>query len=647
MRYYEVAPTIIIHNEHAYLTYSSSVKLAIGAIVSVEIGKKVNVAIVYKETTKPLFATKSITLVIVPQPLPLHLLKTAVWMSHYDSTSLASVLLSMLPRGIAKKRRNSFETQNHPHRKRTHFLLNDDQNRAVHTIEAINSGTVLLQGVTGSGKTAVYIEAVRKSLERNQSSIILVPEIALTPQLVADFSQHFLSSVVVTHSTMTEAERHLVWLKCLTTEKPLIVIGPRSALFAPLHDLGLIVIDECHEPSYKQEQAPRYSSLRVASMITRFAEIKTVFGSATPNIVDTYLAKHAVSPIIKLPVSAQSSVVKSHVTVVDATKKDAFTRHRFFSTVLINALEQSLKNSTQSMIFHNRRGSAPITLCEACGWTAVCPACFIPLTLHTDTHQLKCHTCGHKGGVPPHCPICREPSILHRGIGTKIIESELRKLFPRATIARYDTDTVAAEQLHKQYQQLYDGGIDIIIGTQMIAKGLDLPHLRTVGIVQADSGLAMPDYQSEERVFQLIYQVSGRVGRNAHKTQVIVQTYQPTHPSIHYGVTQDYEGFYAYALAKRHQARFPPFTHLLKLTCSYATERGAIAAATKLSLALKDKLGSTVHVFGPAPSFYERLGAHYRWQLVVKSSSRKTLLEATQLVPKSHWFIDLDPANLL
>lgn len=646
MQYYLVAPTIIAHGEYSLLTYHSEESLQVGSIVSIEVGKRSAIGIIYEHTKKPQFKTKPIIDIIESRSLPPHLIFLARWISEYYSTHLALVLQTILPTGLQKKRRITDKSLSHPIRNRTNIVLNKDQNDAISTIENAEPGTILLRGVTGSGKTQVYIEAAKKSVEQGKSVIVLVPEIALTSQLVAEFAHHF-TNPIVTHSTMTEAQRHLIWRKCLESSEPLIVIGPRSALFSPLQNLGLIIVDECHDSSYNQDQAPRYSALRAASILARLAKAKVVFGSATPNIVDLHLARHADRPIAVMPVPAQKNASKPSIDVIDMTKKNNFTRHRFLSDRLLATIEHSLGNNTQSLLFHNRRGSAPTTLCEKCGWIANCPQCYLPMTLHGDSHSLKCHTCGYSSAVPPNCPQCQQPDIIHRGIGTKMITAELEKLFPRASIARFDADTASADQLQARYQELYDGKISLIVGTQMIAKGLDLPHLRMVGVIQADSGLAIPDYQSPERVFQLIYQVAGRVGRNENETNVVIQTFQPEHQSVKLGIARDYDTFAEYAIAERQRAFFPPFCHILKLTCSYATEASAIRASSNLAKKLRESFGTRIHVLGPAPSFYERLGGTYRWQLILKSTSRSELIHAAALVPKQHWTVDLDPANLL
>lgn len=627
------------------LTYHSENPLPIGSLVQIPLGKRSGIGLVFEKVTKPAFETRPLGKLLEASPLPPQLLELAKWMSEYYATPIPTVLQTMLPRGLGKARRATI-SHSHPKRKRTKFVLNEEQKTALKTIDSAGAGTVLLRGITGSGKTQVYIEHAKKVLEAGKSVIILVPEIALTSQLVAEFSQHF-DHLLVTHSTMTEATRHLTWRACLEATEPTVVIGPRSALFSPLKDIGLIVVDECHEPAYKQEQAPRYSALRVGSVLTHLHKAPLVLGSATPSITDTYLALETKRPIVLMNERALKTARKPEVHVVDMTKKSYFTRHRFFSNELLSQIEASLSSNKQSLIFHNRRGSAPLTICENCGYMAACPRCLIPLTLHSDTFTLKCHVCGHSETPKPTCPQCGQPDIIHKGIGTKSIEEELKKLFPKARVARYDADAKVSEQVHSHYQQLYDGDIDIIVGTQVIAKGLDLPHLNVVGIVQADGGLSIPDYQSQERVFQLIYQVSGRVGRNFHPSSVIVQTYQPTHPSVQFGVSQDYEGFYDFAIAERKRAHFPPYTHLLKLTCSYKSERAAVDAAKRLAADLRQQFGHEVQVFGPTPSFYERLGGNYRWQLLLKSQKRELLIQAASVPSKTYWYVDLDPANIL
>lgn len=644
--YYEIAPTKIVRANSSTFTYASSQELPIGALVMIELGKKEMPGLIIKTTTQPTYETKEVLSTIEQQPLPAALITTALWMSTYYTTPLATVLQTLLPRGVQKIRRHRAASSHTLSRERTHFVPNNDQAAAIETITNAAPGTILLHGVTGSGKTHIYIEAAKKALAADQSVIVLVPEIALTSQIVDDFSHHF-DDVLLTHSRQTEAERHTTWQNALHSKTARVAIGPRSALFMPLKNVGLIIIDEAHEPSFKQEQAPRYSALRAASILANANKGKVILGSATPLMSDYYLALQSNRPIITLNKRAQLDAQAPEITLVDSTKRGTFKRHRFLSDTLLIELDKTLASGHQALIFHNRRGSTSTTLCENCGWTAHCPRCFTPLTLHADKHRLECHICGLHDSVPTSCPDCRHVDIIHKGIGTKLIESELVKLYPNKNIVRFDADATADNSINSRYKDLYDGTIDIMIGTQAIAKGLDLPRLRTVGVVQADAGLSLPDYGASERTFQLIAQVVGRVGRSHHATSVVIQSYQPTHPAVIDGIKQDYAHFYETVLQERKRAGFPPFRFLMQLTCVYKTEAAAVRNAKSLAQTLKNVAASDVEILGPTPAFYERQHDTYRWQLLVKSPKRAHLIDLARYVPPAHWQIELDPVSIL
>lgn len=646
MHYYEVAPNQIIRANSASFTYASETALPIGAMVVIEVGKKSLVGVILRSVSKPAYDTKQISDIIEDVPLPEQLVRLGEWMSTYYATHLATVLQTLLPRGIQKTRRERKTSVREILRDRTNIVFTDEQNTAINTVEGMSPGTALLHGVTGSGKTHVYIELAKRTLARGQSVILLVPEIALTSQLVDEFSHHF-ENTILTHSRQTEAERHLAWRDSLTSTTPRVAIGPRSALFLPLANVGLIIIDEAHEPSFKQEQSPRYSALRAASVLASFHEAKVVLGSATPAIADYYLAEKSERPIITMSTRARDNAVAPTISLVDMTKRANFKQHRFLSDKLLAQLTETFASGNQALIFHNRRGSASTTLCENCAWSAMCTRCFIPLTLHADKHHLRCHVCGVIENVPTSCPECGAADIIHKGIGTKLIESELRKLFPDKIIARFDGDSESGESIEQKYKELYNGEIDLIVGTQVIAKGLDLPKLRTVGVIQADSGLSLPDYGSSERTFQLLAQVIGRVGRSHHPTSVIVQSYQPTHPAVVDGLGQNYKDFYTKTLAERQRSYFPPFTYLLKLTCVYKTESAAVKNAQNLARELRAKSIPDVQILGPTPAFYERQHDTYRWQLTLKSPRRSALVEILQYLPPTHWQYELDPISLL
>ena len=644
MHFYLVAPTVRAHTQ-GFFTYHASEKLAVGTVVLVEIGKRESVGVVIQKISKPDFKTKEIIKIIEKKPIPEQILDLADWLHQYYGSPIASVWQTLLPRGLQKKRRANSVKPADTSREKNNIKLNTEQNNAIKSIIKNRKKTSLLQGVTGSGKTAVYIELAKKTLlSEGKSVIVLVPEIALTSQLVGEFQQHF-PDILLTHSGMTEAERHIVWLCALNSEKPQLVIGPRSALFLPLSNIGLIVIDEAHEASFKQEQAPRYLASRAARIVANKHDAILVLGSATPSVSDRFMADKT-GNIVRLDSSAKT-IGDVQTELIDNRKRGNFTKHSFISNRLIEIIEETLKNKQQVLLFHNRRGSASTTLCENCGWTAICKRCFVPMVLHGDIHKLICHVCGIRENIPTACPDCGRTGVIHKGIGTKSIADAVAKLFPNAKIARFDGDSAADATLEKMYQDIYSGHIDIIVGTQVVAKGLDLPNLAVVGVVQADGGLILPDFAAEERVFQLLLQVMGRVGRDEKLSKIVVQTFQPESLSIQSALSRNYDDFYQYTIAKRLHDNFPPFTYLLKLTNVYRTEAGAVKAARELKALIQKKAPKSVQILGPSPAFYERAHGTYRWQIIIKSPQRGDLIEIAKLVPDTKWQVELDPISLL
>ena len=644
MNYYLVAPAKAFNQSENLLTYQSEAKLSIGQIVLIPFGKQQTVGVVVESTTKPTFATKNIISTVYDEPLPKQLIKALFWLTDYYRCPMSTVVQAILPRGITKKRRTVIESL--PKQPRaTDNPLNSAQKRAIKAIQQNQANTILLHGITGSGKTNIYIELAKQTLANNQSVIILVPEIALTSQIVRNFRAHF-DQISLIHSGQTESLRHQIWQAALQADKPQIVIGPRSALFTPVKNLGLIIIDEAHEPAYQQDQNPKYSALRLASVMA-----KTILGTATPLISDYYVCKQH-DAIVELNQLAIENDNVTTTTIVDLKDRASFARNRLLSNQLIDSIKQSLATHKQAMIFHNRRGTAPLTICDHCGWQSLCPNCYLPLVLHADSYQMRCHTCGHTETVPTVCPECSNPSIHHKGFGTKYLEQELQKLFPKARIARFDADTDSDQQLTAIYNQVHDGEIDIIVGTQMIAKGFDFPKLSTLGIVQADAGLALPDYSSEERTYELLTQVIGRVTRGHQNTQVFVQTYQPNHPIITLAMNKDYSGLYNYLLQKRKQSSLPPYSFLLKLSLTYKTEKSTVLNARKLYKKIiqnsqKLQLRQFV-VTPPMPAFHERSNTGYTWDIVVKAKSRSNLLQLFDSLDKSPYLhFELDPISLL
>ena len=652
--YYEVIPTKVFRAGADVLTYSSEVPLKIGQIVEIPLGRSKIPGIVKTEVEKPEFTTKPILRTVYDEPLPAHLLSAVSWLSDYYLCPLPIAANLFLPTGVLKTRRQNLASDRATVRGSSvasQIPLNAAQKRALEALEHAQTATKLLHGVTGSGKTNIYLKLAENALKAGKSVILLVPEIALTSQLVEVFENTFKTTEILKiHSRQTEAERHLIWEKILKndteTAAPQIVIGPRSALLTPVKNLGLILIDEAHEQTYFQESPPKYSALRLASFIAKTLDIPCVEGTATPLIQDYYLADQN-NAVVTLTEKAKQTAKKPNIQIIDLKKRENFSKNRYFSTPLLNAIKTNLENGDQTLIFHNRRGSAPLTICENCGWQALCPNCFLPLTLHADSYELICHTCGNRQKVPKSCPDCGHPEIIHKGFGTKLLENELKKLFKTAKIARFDADNTKQNSLDTLYDQVKAGEIDIIIGTQTVAKGLDLPRLKTVGVVQADAGLSLPDYSAEEKTFHLLSQVLGRVGRGHQEaTEAFIQTFQPDHPLVLAAIAESYADAYDYLIKKRQKSGFPPFYYLAKLTLTYKTE-ATVLKHLKIYYSLLRK-NSNLRVLTPTPAFHERTPRGYSWQIIIKAKSRKKLLEALKNLPENNGaHLTIDPPSLI
>lgn len=636
MKYYEVALVKSARSMTEPLTYSSQKSLKIGEITEAPFRNESELALVVREVRQPSFKTRELgekTGLSINEGL----VKLALWMSEYYNSSIGACFRLMIPTGVTVKRRA--KTNDSPVQTSVLPALNRHQIEALRKLKRSND-TSLLYGVTGSGKTRLYMELAKETQAQGKSSIILVPEISLTTQLVKEF-ERALGRIYVTHSNMTPSQRHKVWENIRSSKEPVVVVGPRSALFSAVNNLGLVVLDEAHDDSYKQTTNPRYDARRVARKLCDLNDAKLVLGSATPSISDMYLAKEKGLVVsLKQPVQSTSG---RHVELIDMRETKNSTP---FSSKAITAIKSALEAEEQVLVYLNRRGSAPIVSCTNCGWVANCPTCHIPMVLHEDHNQLRCHTCGKSDRLPTSCPECSNTEIVFRGYGTKKIESELNSLFPEAKIMRFDGDSKKKDSMAEMYEKVREGRVDIIVGTQMIAKGLDLPKLNTGIIVSADTGLSLPDYSTNERVFQLIHQVVGRIGRHSDDSYVGIQTRTPKNPFIRLARSQNYDDFYQQTIKERKLGGYPPFRHLLLLTCSYTTRDSAKKAAEGVKT-LIDANGQVV-VSGPAPAFYERRGSKYRWQLLVKSASRNELvLIAEELHGKKAWTTELDPVSLL
>jgi len=652
--YYEVILGKAVGKGASTLTYFSSLPLEPGSIVEVPLMRGKAPAVIVKKVAQPKFSCKEILRIMYSKPLPKHLVEIATWMSEYYAAPLSGVMGMILPTGVLKKRRktgaNAKTEQTEQNGAKTErstnvalpadIPLNPAQKKALKGLQEGLEGTKLLFGVTGSGKTNIYLEEASRAFSGQKSVVLLVPEIALTGQLVKVFKDTFGEIVTVIHSKQTEVERQQIFDSLLLSEEPRIVIGPRSALFAPLFNLGLIVIDEEHESTYYQENTPKYSAIRVASKMAELLKCRCILGSATPAIEDYYLASQRGS-LVTLSEKAKEAAEKPKVSIIDFKDRGEFSRNRYFSNSLLKAISENLEQGRQTLIFHNRRGSSPLTICEHCGEELLCPNCYLPLTLHVDTYEMRCHTCGYKTKVPTNCPKCGHGGLIHKGFGTKLLENELSRLFPKARIRRFDADNKKGEGLDEVYTSVRDGDVDILVGTQTLAKGLDLPLLATVGIVQADAGLSLPDFSAEERVFQLITQVMGRVGRGHIKeAEVFIQTFRPEHPVLSFAVAEDFVGFSEYLLKQRRKSGFPPFSFVAKVAVTMKTEATAMKKIRELAKTLgEDKRFS---VSPPLPAFHERTARGFTWEIVVRSTSRKALLSAfSSLDPSFHASLDL------
>lgn len=670
--YYEVIPAKVFRKGAEVLTYASEEELVPGQIVEVPLGKQKCLGVVFRKVKvqKLEYKIKSIENVS-EYVLPRWLFSAAIWISGYYLVDLTTVVKMILPNGIksivatqgrvraarlyggaplslASELHNTLNSQNTLYADTSKKLisLNAHQKEAIVRLKRVESATKLLRGVTGSGKTNIYLTLAGEQISAGKSVILLVPEISLTSQLVTEAKRYFGERVVVLHSRQTEATRRKIWMKIFAEEEPLLVIGPRSALFAPVRELGLIIIDEAHEATYYQEKTPKYSALRLASFIAKDQKITALLGTATPLVADYYLAKKH-GAVVELKEKAKTTAVKPKIKIVDLKNREKFNKNRYFSDILIKKIEENLAEGYQTLIFHNRRGSAPLTICEKCGWQALCPNCFLPMTLHTDGYALRCHTCGREEGVPKSCPECKGAEIIHKGFGTKLLENELGRLFPKAKVARFDADNRKVETLDAMYEEVREGRIEIIVGTQTIAKGLDLPKLATVGVVQADAGLSLPDFAAEEKTFHLLTQVLGRVGRgHIEKASAIIQTYQPDSPIVGAAIEEDYEAFSKYLLEKRQKGGLPPYRYLAKVVLTYKTEKTVLKNIQALRGQMMRYHGVEVSVAMPA--FHERTASGYSWQVILKARSREKLLEVLRgLTPDKNLHILIEPPSLL
>ena len=522
-------------------------------------------------------------------------------------------------------------------------------------IDAREFRAFLLYGVTGSGKTEIYLNAIQAVVAQGRGALLLVPEIALTPAMAGQFFSRFGDRVAILHSAFTDVERTDQWRR-IRSGSASVVVGTRSGVFAPVRNLGLIVVDEEHDGSYKQEETPRYNGRDVALVRAQAAHACVVLGSATPSLESRFNAERGKYTLLTLPGRIEARPMPA-VELIDMRQEFLETRQQAtFSRKLIEAIGQRLENGEQTIILLNRRGFSSFVACRACGERVQCVNCSVTLTFHKRDRRLLCHYCGYAEKVPSVCPKCASDHVYFLGVGSERVEEELHRAFPAARIARLDRDTVTGK---RQYETILDGfregSFDILVGTQMIAKGHDIPNVTLVGVVSADVGLGMPDFRAAERTFQLLTQVAGRAGRGSLPGIVLIQTINPDHYAVRMAAAQDYTAFYEKELAFRRAMSYPPFTAMANVLVRSEKKELALRMSGELGMLLTPP-PEKLRVMGPAEAPVPRLKAEYRYQLLIKSASRIALNALLQKVrafaierkwPATALVIDVDPLSLL
>lgn len=527
------------------------------------------------------------------------------------------------------------------------YKLTEEQEQAL-KLATSEKRPVLLHGVTGSGKTEVYLRVIMEAVKKGQQAILLVPEIALTPQMIGYFERYFGSHLALFHSKLSDGQRLHEWFKVKTGYAPL-VIGSRSAIFAPVKNLGVLILDEEHEWTYKQESSPYYETHRVAEMIKEMTDCRLIFGTATPRLETFNKAERGDYAHVKLP-NRINSFALPKVEVVDL--REEFKRKNFsiFSQALFSRIQDRLEKKEQIILFVNQRGMARAVVCRDCGQAMTCPECEVSLKLHGGSYGTKqyllCHYCSYKSELQLTCSYCGSVNIRHAGLGTERVEEEIFKAFPGARVVRADKDTTSDklgfEPIYKAFKK---GGYDVLVGTQMVAKGLDFPNVTLIGIMLADIGLHVPDFRSHERLFQLITQVSGRAGRGKSEGEVILQTYQPDHHAIRMAANYAYDEFAQQELRFRERLKYPPFSHLIKFIVTGAD-------LTKLKKHVKEEQEILEDIFKVnqlpvtivvAPAMIPKIGKNYYYHVLLRSADPHLIFNHWK--PPRGWRIDIDPVR--
>jgi primosomal protein N' (replication factor Y) len=553
------------------------------------------------------------------------------------NTSDASVK-ALISKGILKEEikeiyRDPYQDRHFEKTKR--LMLNNEQQQAITPLlKTINENVhdvFLMYGVTGSGKTEVYLQSIEEVLNNGKEAIVLVPEISLTPQMVHRFKGRFGSKVAVLHSGLSTGEKYDEWRKIQRKEVQLVV-GARSAIFAPFENLGMIIIDEEHESSYKQEENPRYHARDVAIYRAKLHKCPVVLGSATPTLESFARSKKDVYKLLTLKERVNKRSMP-HVDIIDMREELRSGNRSMFSTTLIEKLTERLEKREQSVLFLNRRGYSSFVMCRDCGFVIQCPHCDISLTYHRHGQQLKCHYCGHEEQMPNVCPECQSEHIRFFGTGTQKVEEELVKVLPHSRIIRMDVDTTGRKGAHEKLLTRFGNKeADILLGTQMIAKGLDFPDVTLVGVLTADTMLHLPDFRASEKTFQLLTQVSGRAGRHELPGEVIIQTYTPEHYSIQLASQYDYDSFYNHEMQLRKNHAYPPYYYLALLTVSHPEITKVVSVTEKIVQFLRRNVENETKILGPVASPIPRIKDRYRYQCMVKYKREKNLHETLRKI---------------
>ena len=627
------------------LTYWTDSPIQVGQIVIVPIRRRQSLGVVVElnpTVAKDLAPKCKPITSIIPHPvLPESYIALAKWLGEYYAASSRSVWQTMLPSGLAAKPRQALPAPSAFAPPQFTLTLTDEQKKALEDIRRLSPEPILLHGVTGSGKTELFARLAADTLKSGHSVLILVPEIGLTPQKVAYFQKYFKKNVTVTHSRLTAIARRNIWLSVLANKEPQVVIGPRSALFLPFANLGLLVVDEEHEPTYKQESAPRYNATHVAGHVAKLHNAQLILASATPTVSDYYLAGRGLLKLITLAERVHKQPMPN-ITIATLKKGEPP-----LSEKLIASIKTSLIDGKQSLLFLNRRGSASACLCTNCNEPTRCPVCQTIMVFHETSARLQCHVCDFSSLPPTKCIHCGViGDFIFVGAGTQKIERLIQKQFSDKQIVRLDSDSMAGEDINELIKGLEENKAQIIIGTQIIAKGHDLPNIGLVGIVLAEQSLLIPDFSANERTFNLITQVAGRTGRNKDSIgNVILQTYAPNNPIIRRALAYDYTGFYKEELANRKKYLYPPFVFLLKMTITKKSVKLGFSKAQAITKKLQQQ-HTDILILGPSQPARPAVSGGTRWQVIVKSKNRTTLVEIAK-AHSSEWTIDLDPITII